>query len=422
MLYFKRKEKGGTMMKLNSYASLEIGTHFTKLLVAEFNKGNVYVVAYHSIETKGYQNGTITNTDELVSCLLELFSEVEKKFKIKVDELILIFPAIDHKVHMAGANMAIQTPMHLIGMNEIQKIRLDCRNVQLAEGETAVDECPIKYVLDSGKTLYTIPLNLQSNTLQLTSYIHSLPTSLITPLLKVFETLHIDLLDAYLLPFCCFSLMKNHTDEPILLLHYDYDAITFAYFDKQQLLKTDRLDFGEKNLLQVLQQTFQVDAKEALTLLDSYFITDINQATSTILDAQKGISEEAVSQCIQNELQKISFSIQNKIQQYSQEFSTSFEIKISGKWLNYRHFVSYFNQINKLYTKGVYLNVLGINSNEFLPCYGAIIRFISLNKDYILNRDEDDNQKPNFMNQTQEYATHSQSTSKKFVDIFDEEE
>ena len=59
------------MMKLNSYASLEIGTHFTKLLVAEFNKGNVYVVAYHSIETKGYQNGTITNTDELVSSLLE---------------------------------------------------------------------------------------------------------------------------------------------------------------------------------------------------------------------------------------------------------------------------------------------------------------------------------------------------------------
>ena len=47
---------------------------------------------------------------------------------------------------------------------------------------------------------------------------------------------------------------------------------------------------------------------------------------------------------------------------------------------------------------------------------------VILNKDYILNRDEDDNQKPNFMNQTQEYATHSQSTSKKFVDIFDEEE
>ena len=62
-------------------------------------------------------------------------------------------------------------------MNEIQKIRLDCRNVQLADGETAVDECPIKYVLDSGKTLYTIPLNLQSNTLQLTSYIHSLPNN-----------------------------------------------------------------------------------------------------------------------------------------------------------------------------------------------------------------------------------------------------
>ena len=46
-------------MKLNSYAALEIGTHYTKLVVAEFNKGNVYVVAYQSIETKGYQDGNI---------------------------------------------------------------------------------------------------------------------------------------------------------------------------------------------------------------------------------------------------------------------------------------------------------------------------------------------------------------------------
>lgn len=407
-------------MKLNSYAALEIGTHYTKLVVAEFNKGNVYVVAYQSIETKGYQDGNIIQPDEFLLCLSELFQKVENKFKIKVDELILIFPSIQHKVHMAGANMAIQTPMHLIGMNEIQKIRLDCRNVQLADGETAVDECPIKYVLDSGKTLYTIPLNLQSNTLQLTSYIHSLPTTLVAPLLNIFQRLHIDLLDAYLLPLTCFSMVAAKQEEPLLLIHYDYDALTFAYFESQHLLKSSRLDFGEKKILMALQNQFSIDQKEALMLLDSYFITDMNQATTTYIQPQKMMSEQTISQCVHEQFLKIIPAIQEKIQQYGQDFGTHFEIKISGKWLNYRHFVSYFNQLCHLHAKGIYLNVLGMNSNEFLPCYGAIIRFITLNKDYILHREEDDNQKPNFINQTNEFA--NQSASKKFVDIFDDEE
>ena len=63
-------------MKLNSYAALEIGTHYTKLVVAEFNKGNVYVVAYQSIETKGYQDGNIIQPDEFLLCLSELFQKV----------------------------------------------------------------------------------------------------------------------------------------------------------------------------------------------------------------------------------------------------------------------------------------------------------------------------------------------------------
>ena len=410
-------------MKLNSYSAIELGSIFTKIVVAEFNKGNIYIVASCKVITKGYENGTITDLDEFTSCLSELLNLVETKYRIKIDEAILILPNISHKVHMAGANMVIQTPMHLIGMPEIQKIRQDCRNVKLQEGEIAIDECPIKYTLDSGKTIYSIPLNLQSNTLQLTSYIHSLPKEIVEPLLKVFQEQHIDILDAYLLPFCCFSYVMSKQEVPLICIHYDEDSISIAYFESQHLLKSNRINFGEKNLINTLSEHFQISKQQAIHLLDSYFITDLEQAQTIEIDQSKKISEYTISKTIQEQFDIVKDTIRQVIQQYCTDFNlTDVEIKISGKWLNYPSFVSYFNHLCGFHAKGIYNHVLGLTSNEYMSLYGAIMRFIMLNKDYILHREEDENQKPSFNNQSKEQAKTLDKQNKKFIDIFDEEE
>lgn len=405
-------------MKLNSYAAIEIDSLYAKLIIAEMNKGNIHIIAALKGLVEGYEDGVIIDDEAFLTSILSLLQLADHKYKIKIDEIILVLPNISHKVRMAGANMAIQTPMHLISMNEIKKIRNDCRNVALNEMETAIDESPISYTLDSGKTLYSIPLNIQSNTLQLTSYIHTLPTDFLKPLLNLLDQTKVDIIEAYLLPLACYSMGLNDFNEnqSYLFIHYNYDALSIAYFEKNQLLKSSRIAFGEKTILESLMKQFNITKLEAIDLLDSYFLCDVNQATSTYLDKVKKISEKTITECVLQSFEKGFEEIKKIVQEYSQTYHTNFEIKIMGKWLNYKNFLNYFNLSCQFNAQAVYLNVLGLTSNEFISTYGAIVRFVLLNKDYILHREEDDNQKKNF-----NYTSKESKQENKFVDIFDED-
>ncbi len=95
---------------------------------------------------------------------------------------------------------------------------------------------------------------------------------------------------------------------------------------------------------------------------------------------------------------------------------------ITGKWLNYRNFITYFN--NRIHLKAIsgQIDVFGINDNEYIACYGAFIRFITLNKSFILQREEDDDDKISFSVNTTEIKNNSKTTSNdSFLDIFDED-
>jgi len=110
-------------MKLNSYAAIEIDSLYAKLIIAEMNKGNIHIIAALKGLVEGYEDVVIIDDEAFLTSILSLLQLADHKYKIKIDEIILVLPNISHKVRMAGANMAIQTPMHLISMNEIKKIR-----------------------------------------------------------------------------------------------------------------------------------------------------------------------------------------------------------------------------------------------------------------------------------------------------------
>ena len=412
-------------MKLNSFATLDLSTFYSKVVIAEMNKTNVYIVGAFKLKTKGYANGYITNVDEFNNFLNELISNVSLKYKIKLDELILVFPNITHKVRLAGAKMAIQTHMNLIRENEIKRIRRECRNVKLNEDEVAVDESPIKYVLDSGKTLYQAPVNIQSTSLQLTSYIHTLPISIVEPLLIAFENVNIDVLDAYLEPLACYSGIENqiNKEKATLIINYSYDCISFGYFDNNQLLKSSRLNFGEKDVLKAISTEFNCDINRASDLLDSHFVLDTLSSSDVVFDFESKITENKIRDCVLESFEELFIKIIAEINNYKDSFrNENLDVIITGKWLNYRNFITYFNNRINLKAISGQIDVFGINDNEYITCYGAFIRFITLNKSFILQREEDDDDKISFSVNTTEIKNNSKTTSNdSFLDIFDED-
>lgn len=409
-------------MEKNYFAAIEFNGLSINILILSYFCNSYNVIASSSTDCKGYENGEIIDYDAFNASLDNALENIKSKYKVTIDEIILVLPNNDHKVYSASLNNKILTERQIIGKAQVDAIRKQLRSAKVNEGEVLVDEVPTLYSLDNNRHLRSAPIGQRSSMLVIKSNIHTLPKRNIEPLYNILNEKGINVIGSAINCQCGVRALLNtlQLEKECIHINIGGDTTTISAYHKNVLYKSKCLQFGVKTLICYLANTLKIDFETSKDLLESYLVCDIDLANDVIFDNELNLSERRISGILLNRLNNAFNQILDACNELITEFNFSDEhfILCSGYLNDYPSFIDELCSYSSLEIKSQEINVIGIDSQIFVNCYGAIIDFVNKNPEFIKSKIEKDEQiEINLSN----IKNNSNSTSgSRFVDIFDD--
>ena len=204
------------------------------------------------------------------------------------------------------------------------------------------------------------------------------------------------------------------------------EVTTISAYNKLLLLKSTKINFGVATLISYLAKELGVSEDYAIELFESYFVCDVNYASDVIFNKELNLSEKRISGIILNRLYQAFDEIRSTCNYFISDlgFSSEHFYLVSG-WLNdYEFFIEELGKYTALNLKYGNIDVLGLNSQAYANCYGALILFVNDNLDIIQKRLESEgnieieSSNPNLSISDENKS--SETTTTRFKDIFDD--
>lgn len=414
-------------MEKNYFGAIEFGSLYTNILIVSYHHNKIDVVATAKVESAGFYNGEITDLDAFNDSLSEALNEVLKKYKILLDEVILVLPSNNHKVYCAKVSNKVLTERQIIGKVQIESIRSNIKKAQIGADETLVYEIPTLYTLDSDRVLRSAPINYQSSTLTITSNIHTLPKTIVENLRNALILKKVSILGQYI--NCnCNAVATSHNydlEGECIVVNFGQEVTTISGFSKNLLVKSININFGIDTLITYLAYNLKVDKKYAKTLFESYFVCDNEYSSDVIFDEENNLSEKRISGIILNRLYTGFNEILDSCLKLKADCKFADDVKylVTGLLNDYEFFISELVKYSSLEIKEGSINVVGINEQSYVNCYGAILMFIEENQELISSRLENDEEidlTVNNNNNVNNVNDDNSDNNSRFRDIFDD--
>lgn len=414
-------------MEKNYFASIEFNATNINILILNYYQNKLSVVASTSVNSSGYFNGEITDFDAFNASLDLAINDIANKYKIKLDEVILILPNNEHKVYSASVTNKVLTERQIIGKQQVDAIRKQLRSSKVNDGEILVDEVPTLFTLEGERHLRTAPINQRSSILKIRSNIHTLPKVIIEPLIETLNNKNIKVLGSVINCYCGVRASLNDIDLENACIHINFssEVTTISAFYKNVLLKSVIVEFGCDTLINYLATTLKVSKEKAIDLFDSYFVCDVDIANDIIFDDELKLSERRISGILLNRLYNAFNEVLDVCNDLASEFrfNEDYFVLTTGYLNDIPQFVNEFKNYASLNIKEGNVKLTAINSQKFVNCYGAIVNFINLNKDFVINRLEKD-ESIEIENKVNTYEFKEEvkesSSNSRFKDIFDD--
>ena len=178
-------------MNLNTYACLDIGDFYTKLVISSYNDDKCDILFAKKTPTKGISNGKVNSKAEANACIDYLLTEADK-YGLPVDEVILVLPNKTIKVSRKVANIKLspQDTMQ-ITQNEINSLRNACMTYKIQPDDVVIDCQDINYVIDERSIEPITPIGMKANAIRLNAYVYTIKEDILSELTDLLEDVHL---------------------------------------------------------------------------------------------------------------------------------------------------------------------------------------------------------------------------------------
>lgn len=412
-------------MEKNYFAAIEFGSIYLNAIIMSFHQDKLDVVARYQCNCDGFKNGEILDFDAFVSSIDNLKRNILKKYKINLDEAILILSSKNHyKRYTTKVTTKILTEMQKIGKEQINKIKNLVKNAETKEDEVLIEDVAIEYFLDGDRKFISEPYGQSSSFLTMLSSIYTLPKQYQHNIVHAFEECSIKVLACFLDCTCgvyAYEEKDLKLEKQLIHIHVNQDDTTISSFSRNSLLESYCVDFSLNSLVKYLATTLDISKPYALELLQSYFVGDISLASDVVFDEEKNLSEKRITSIVYNRIYDGFNEILEACIALIKECNFTMDISyyVTG-YLN--DFDGVLDELRKYSNnhsiKDANMNVTTLNTQAYCNCYGAVKTFIQRNMEFVLNRIETDVQEYTLKKDVNN--NENEQKKSRFVDIFDE--
>ena len=174
-------------------ASIDVGSHLIKLIVAEILNNKMNILCALEEESRGVKNGMIVEPVEVEYALKRLLNQAEEKLNTTITKAIVDVPEGETIFKIGEASLTITDEDKEVTGEYIQKVLQMSVKGNVDEGSDLVTVIPIMFKVDDRKT--KIPKGMKGNSLSVKSVVISSPKKDICLIAKSLEKCGVEVSD-----------------------------------------------------------------------------------------------------------------------------------------------------------------------------------------------------------------------------------
>ena len=352
-----------------------------KFIVGEYFNQKVYVLASHSINSKGIKKGLIVEPGLVVETIKEGMKEINEMLGIEIKRVIVNVP--DYNVHFKEVTGCIDiSDQESITAKDINKVIKDSIYNQVDENYELVTVIPEEYRIDNEKQIRK-PIGKKGQKLEIKGIMISTPKKNIYSVLSVLEGDGLEVVDITITGLTNYYEVRDQSldKKDGAIINLGHETTTISIFEEGTIVANETLQIGGINVEKDLAYVFGVSIFDGRTLKEKFAsshkrfcqINEIYEVKNTIGESVK-LNQLEVSEVVMSRMVEILNLAKKQIRLLSNT-EISYIILTGGL----TEIKSFKNLAYEIFGKDVIIytvTTLGCRDNKYVSALGMIKYFI----------------------------------------------
>ncbi len=374
-----RKRVDAVLRKI--YASIDIGTYEIKFVVGEYFNHKFYVLASHSVDSKGIKKGLVVEPSLVVEAIQEGMKEIKKALGIEIKKVLVNVPDYNAKFTKITGSIDIRDN-DVITSDDLNRVIKDSIYNKLDDNYELVTVIPIDYTIDNGAKIRK-PIGKNGHKLEIQGIMISTPKKNIYSVLSSVENAGLEVVDITIDGLSnYFEVRNDELDKKNgAIINLGHAKTTISIFENGKMIGNETLQIGGINVEKDLAYVFGVSIFEGRTLKEKFAsshkrfcqLTETYEIKNTIGETIK-LNQLEVSEVVMSRMVEILNLAKKQIRQLS---DTEIEyIVLTGGLTEIK---SFKNLAYEIFGKDVIIytvTTLGCRDNKYTNSIGMIKYYI----------------------------------------------
>lgn len=245
-------------------ASLDMGSNSLKLVVGEFMRNKLNILAVSECTTDGIECGFVVDKKQVVHSLKSVFQKAEDMIGLPIRKVIASVPSQDAALEISEGLTTIHSEDHLIKSSDIIRAMQAASYNRISIEEELAAIIPTGFKINDDE-IVSNPIKMVAEQLKVKTVLVTVPRKNVHPLIECIEHIGVQVIDITVSALGdYFSIRNNNMKDKVgTIINMGKDTTTVSIFNKGILLNTAVLELGGQNIDNDLSYVYKISKKEA---------------------------------------------------------------------------------------------------------------------------------------------------------------
>lgn len=252
------------------YAGIDIGTYSIKLVVGEYFNGKFYVLASHTVKSKGLKKGLIVEPNLVVESIKEGLNEINGMLGINIKKVIVNVPDYNARFKEVTGSTNIEVN-NVVTSDDVSRVIKDSIYNKLDDNYELVTMLPSIYKID-GEEVVGKPIGKSGQKLEIKGIMVSTPKKNIYSVLSVLEGAGLEVVDIVINGLSSYYEVRDDKldKKDGAIINLGHETVTVSIFENGKLVNNETLQIGGINVERDLAYVFGVSILDGRILKEKF--------------------------------------------------------------------------------------------------------------------------------------------------------
>ena len=262
-------------------SSLDIGSSTVKLVVGEVYKNEVHVLCVSEVKSKGIKKGIITNPEEALISLKEVFTRSEEMLGIKIDKVILLVPSYYAEFIPTEGKSTITNPEGIVESHDIIRTLQACVYNKVPNNKEFIAITPIDFKIGDKKV--KDPKGMKADKLECKAMLSLAPKKNVYTAVSLLENLGIGIVDINFNSVADYFEFRNEDMDKknTAVINIGEEKTEVSIFKRGVLAETETIDIGGKNIDRDICYIYDINRSRANELKEKFALASKRNASTS---------------------------------------------------------------------------------------------------------------------------------------------